>query len=568
MQRVLLQTILFLLVCTAFAIGADRHRQNSGNSKRRHGRSSSGRFSFNHTYSNFAAVRHHRRQKSDSSSFPLCRSAPTRLRSRRPAWRSGRANWCCRWASRRSINPNLTVAGTATQVTVAGDVTPLVTTTSPTLANIVERERIEQLPVNGRFVQNLIYMTTPGLESAGGQRVFGIRNGFELLQDGAVLENRQWQTIPARPPSLDTIEEFRAETSNSSAKMNRPGTVILTTRAGTNSIHGSLFETHRNSGFGVARARQDFFAKPPHLVRNEFGGSVGGPVCLPKLYNGKNRTFFFFAYEGYKLRQATYTFDDNATAEMREGDFSDLMDAQGRRFTIYDPLTTGANWSRQPFPNNRIPVDRRSPLATYLYSVTPLPTNPNVNPLVGPNWFGLGFDSTNQTTITTRIDQRVSDKSQLFFRYSHNPAFRRFTSSLGTGANASSPTTLDGKGNGALDDQANDSGVVSWTYTVLADVFQRDHRQRPARLSRTSPDRTGRYRVTTGPAESIRRPWIPAYSGHRLRNGLRLERESEYRLQLDLRVSTRTSRRSTGVTSSSLAADGATSQWMCFRTSR
>ncbi|MBM3734599.1 MAG: TonB-dependent receptor, partial [Acidobacteria bacterium] len=369
------------------------------------------------------------------------------------------------------VNPSLKVGATATEVTVAGDVTPLVTTTSPTLANVVERARIEQLPVNGRFIQNLIYMTTPGLEPAGGQRVFGIRNGFELLQDGAVLENRQWQTIPARPPSLDTIEEFRAETSNSSAKMNRPGTVILTTKAGTNAIHGSLFETHRNSGFGVARQRQDFFTKAPHLVRNEYGGSVGGPVYLPKIYNGKNRTFFFFAYEGYRLRQASTRSTTMPTTEMRAGDFSQLRDAQGRQFTLYDPQSTGANWGRVPFTGNQIPVGRRSPLAAYLYNVTPTPTNPAVNPLVGPNWFGLGFSDTNQSTTTIRVDQRASEKDQLFFRYSHNPAFRRFTSSLGSGANASSPTTLDGKGNGALDDQANDTGVVSWTHTFSPTFF-------------------------------------------------------------------------------------------------
>ena len=80
---------------------------------------------------------------------------------------------------------------------------------------------------------------------------------------------------------------------------------LLTTRSGTNEVHGSAFETMRNSGLGVARARQDFYTKPPHLVRNEFGASLGGPVFLPKLYNGRNRTFFFFAYEGYQLRSAS-----------------------------------------------------------------------------------------------------------------------------------------------------------------------------------------------------------------------------------------------------------------------
>ena len=219
------------------------------------------------------------------------------------------------------VNPVLKVGATATEVTVAGDVTPLVTTTNPTLANVVERARIDQLPVNGRFIQNLLYMTTPGFEAGANlPRLFGLRFAVEMLQDGAVLMNRQWQSIPLRPPGLDTIEEFRAETSNSSAKMNRPGTVILTTRAGTNEIHGSIFETHRNSGIGVARARQDFYVKPPHLVRNEFGASLGGPVYLPKLYNGKNRTFFFFAYEGFRLRTA---FD-----EIRQ--HADGRDAAGR----------------------------------------------------------------------------------------------------------------------------------------------------------------------------------------------------------------------------------------------
>jgi hypothetical protein len=377
------------------------------------------------------------------------------------------------------VNPTLKVAGTATEITVAGNVTPLVTTTSPTLANVVERARIEQLPINGRLIQNLFYMTTPGFESASVPRLFGLRFATEMLQDGAVLMNRQWQSLPARPPGLDTIEEFRAETSNSSAKMNRPGTIILTTRAGTNEVHGAVFETARNSGVGVARAREDFYLKPPHLVRNEFGASLGGPVYLPKLYSGRNRTFFFFAYEGYRLRQASTRSVSMPTPAMREGDFSGLMDSQGRRYTLYDPMTTGPDWRRLPFTNNEIPAARRSPLSTYLYSITPLPTHPGVNPLASSNWFGLGFNNTNQSTITTRVDHRLSDNDQLFFRYSHNPSNRWYTTSLGGG-----PTTLDGKANAAIDRGENDSGVASWTHTFSPTFFsetifsvQRDHRE-------------------------------------------------------------------------------------------
>jgi hypothetical protein len=264
---------------------------------------------------------------------------------------------------------------TATSVTVAGDVTPMLTTTSATIATVVERQRIEQLPLNGRFITTLLGLTTPGVESGSVPRVYGLRYATELLQDGAVLENREWQSIPARPPGLDTIGEFRSETNNSSAKLNRPGTFMLTTKSGTNEIHGAAFETARNSGLGVARARQDFYDKPPHLVRNEFGVSAGGPVFIPKVYNGKNKTFFFFAYEGYQLRSAATRSIAVPTPAFREGDFSALADAQGRRFTIYDPLTTNTTtWTRTPFPENRLPIGRQSPLAKYLYSVTPGPT--------------------------------------------------------------------------------------------------------------------------------------------------------------------------------------------------
>ncbi|MFN7925830.1 MAG: carboxypeptidase-like regulatory domain-containing protein [Bryobacteraceae bacterium] len=358
---------------------------------------------------------------------------------------------------------------TTTAVTVAGDVTPLITTNSPTLATVIERERIEQLPLNGRYITNLLYMTTPGVESGSVPRVYGLRYATELLQDGAVLENREWQSTPARPPGLDTISEFRSETNNSSAKLNRPGTFMITTRSGTNEIHGSAFETARNSGLGVARARQDFFTKPPHLVRNEFGASLGAPVFIPKVYNGRNRTFFFFAYEGFQLRQASTRNIAVPTEAMRGGDFSGLVDGQGRRFTIYDALSTGskeANWSRVPFTGNRIPVARETPLAKYLYGITPLPTQPD-NPLVTSNWFGLGFNNTKQHTETVRIDHKINDSNHLFFRYSHSPSTAARTSD----PYGLSPTTLDQRANAYIDSQVNDSGIANWTHTFSPTFF-------------------------------------------------------------------------------------------------
>ena len=85
---------------------------------------------------------------------------------------------------------------------------------------------------------------------------------MEFLQDGAVLTNRDTGELSGRPPGIDTFDEFLVETSNSSAKMNRPATTLISTKSGSNDIHGALFETHRNSAIGVARQRQDFYDKP------------------------------------------------------------------------------------------------------------------------------------------------------------------------------------------------------------------------------------------------------------------------------------------------------------------
>jgi hypothetical protein len=267
---------------------------------------------------------------------------------------------------------------------------------------------------------------------------------------------------------MDTIEEFRVETNNSSAKMNRPGTVMVTTRAGTNQFHGSLFEIVRNNnlGFGVARARQDKWTRPPHLVRNEFGASVGAPILIPKIYNGKNRTFFFTAYEAFRSLSATTKRARLPTAAMREGDFSGLVDGSGRRYTLYDPMTTDANWSRLPFVNNRIPISRISPLAKYLYSVTPLPTEPLVNPLVADNYVYQAANNRLEWTTTTRVDHRLSDKDQLFFRYSHG-----VRDAYAQSGNNNSPTTLDFAANGTFRPIRDHTGVVNWTRTFSPTFF-------------------------------------------------------------------------------------------------
>ena len=315
-------------------------------------------------------------------------------------------------------------AQTATTIEVK-DVTPMLTVDNPTLGHVLERQRIEQLPINGRIITSLL-VTVPGME---GSRAYGLREGSqELVLDGAALSDRNTGGNVRRPPGLDTVQEFKVENNSSSAKFTRPTTMVFSTRSGTNQLHGSLFETHRNNAIGKARRREDFYAKPPQLIRNEYGGSVGGPVILPKLYDGRNRTFWFFSYEGYRsIAPSTASFPV-PTEAMRQGDFTGLMDSQGRQFKIYDPWTTNANtWDRQQIAyNGRLNVidpARISPLAKYLYSITPLPTRPEVNPLVADNWLGTVPDTDRQWTLSTRFDHRFSENDVIYGRYTQGDSY-------------------------------------------------------------------------------------------------------------------------------------------------
>jgi hypothetical protein len=372
---------------------------------------------------------------------------------------------------RAVIEVKLEIGRATEQVTVAGDVTPLLSISSPTVATVVERARIEQLPLNGRSIQTLLSIAVPGMEGSSSQpKVYGLRDSaMDLTQDGVNLQDRNTGAIQSRPPGMDTIEEFRVETAVSSAKLTRPASTVLITKSGTNEVHGSMFLTGRNSGFGVARQRQDTFTKAPHLVRNEFGASVGGPVFIPKVYNGRNRTFFFAAWEEYRLRQASSSTSYVWTDAMRQGDFSGLIDSQSRRITIYDPWSVGAgpNYTKTPYVNNQIPIAKMSPLAKYMYGVVPSPTS-NISPLVGSNLTALAPTVQDQRTLTFRGDHRATEKDFMFGRFSRglNDQFNR--RSYNTGG---FPITSDDLYNRETYYETSHTMMGSWTHTFGPTLF-------------------------------------------------------------------------------------------------
>lgn len=356
--------------------------------------------------------------------FPGVVPGPYRLAVEAPGMQKFEAHLTVQVQQSAVVDVMLRVGATVAEVVVQ-DVTPLVTVDSPTLGRVLERLRIEQLPINGRFVTTLL-QTVPGME---GTRAWGLREGsHEMVLDGAPMSDRLWGGTIRRPPGLDTIQEFKVENNASSARFTRPTTIVLSTRSGSNEFHGSLFETHRNNAIGKARRRQDFYSKPPQLIRNEFGASAGGPLWLPKIYDGRNRTFWFFAYEGFRNISPSTWSASVPTEAMRRGDFRELVDAQGRQFRIYDPYSTNpVTWERQQVSYqgqlNVVDPSRISPLAKYLFGITPLPTHPHINPLVDRNWWGTAPGFTRQWTTTTRMDHRFSDRDQFYARYTQGDLY-------------------------------------------------------------------------------------------------------------------------------------------------
>ena len=396
--------------------------------------------------------------------FPPMRIGTYNVRSEASGMKAWEGETLLETGKTVDINPVLAVGDVTQTVVVTADI-PMVTTSEPTDATTLDQQRVKELPLNGRSLDALIADVTPGLEISGGAndgaRIGGLLSyASTYTQDGSFANNRETGGSMGLQ-GLESVGEVRIETSTGNAKSASPASIIVNTRSGTNRYIVSLYETARNNCCGVAKHRQDVNPNGtpfqlPKLIRNEFGGSVGGPVVLPsfgangkKFYDGHNRTFFFVSREQIYLRQSqTYSFSV-PTAAQRQGDFSGLETNTGLPITLYDPLTgeiqqmaRGPVTARTPFPNNVIPVSRESPLAKYMYGITPLPTD-NTEPNIAANlkYAFAGGNLLNQSNnpTTIRVDHRLTNKDNFYAKTNWNQAVYWYVA--GSGANV--PTTND-----------------------------------------------------------------------------------------------------------------------------
>ncbi len=344
------------------------------------------------------------------------------------------------------INAPLSAGAVTQQVQVNADVVQLTTTDNGEVGTALENARINQLPMNGRDIETLVNEATPGLDACNQAPscANGLMPGGTVFEiDGVTLESDEFGGTNAGQnalPDPDAIQEVKMETSGEGAQYATPATGVMTTKSGTNALHGSLFETARNNAWGIAKSRQDpaNYAAPEY-IRNEFGGSVGGPVVLPHLYHGKDKSFFFFSYERYSLAQLGYELGNVPTMAMRNGDWSELVNSSGVLQQLYDPATTAPSaacptstggtvntqWCRSPFPKsssgapNQIPISRISPLAQILYAISPPPTT-SANPLVTNN---INIPSPGYIVapnLTFRLDQVFNENNRAYLRYTSN----------------------------------------------------------------------------------------------------------------------------------------------------
>jgi hypothetical protein len=366
---------------------------------------------------------------------------------------------------------------------------PILDQETSALGQLIDSTKIANIPLNGRSSFRLVQLT-PGLisaPSAGGQfgdipvnttwdTNFSINGGRaqsnEVLIDGVPATSGFFNQITTIP-SIEATQEFKVQSNNLSAEWGRfnGGVVNVSTRSGANQVHGALYEFVRNSAFDA----NDFFNNragkgiPPFRM-NQFGGAIGGPVELGKLYHGKNRTFFFADYQGTRYRRGEVNFFSLPTGAQRNGDFTQTFSETGALVTIYDPLTTrtvGNTPTRDVFPGNRLPQNRIDPAARKALDYYPLPNLPGDRFTAFNNYISNASRKINEDQLSGRIDHTVNNSYRLFGRVAGNNTSLTQPNSFG---NLATPdpgavgTTAMNQRTGAFDN------IVTINPTTILDV--------------------------------------------------------------------------------------------------
>lgn len=266
-----------------------------------------------------------------------------------------------------TVNVALQIGSSSQTVTVVAQ-TPLIETATADAGQVLTTQEVESLPSNGRSPLGFArdeYGVVPKLKHATSEvRPFDNSGASDFSMGGGNSQSNEVELngtpnmensarVSAFSPMLDAVDQVRVDEFSSDASLGDTsgGTVDITTKGGTNSLHGSLLEFYETS----AMAAQPFFSTTSQSThQNQFGAAVGGPVLIPKIYNGRNKLFFFYAYEGFSTKTPGTTIASVPTQAERSGDFSALLGV-GSNYQLYNPYNatlSGSNVVRQKIPGN------------------------------------------------------------------------------------------------------------------------------------------------------------------------------------------------------------------------
>ncbi len=285
------------------------------------------------------------------------------------------------------------------------------------MGTVVSRERVVDLPLavsgNMRHPGAFVFLTPGVTGDVNNTQINGSQSrAKEVLLDGIGSTSPESGGILFTYPSVEAISEFKLLSAVFNAEYGRTGGgfEIYTTKSGTNLLHGNVFNYLRNDRFDS----RGFFARSRPVNRqNEFGASLGGPVLIPRLYNGKNRSFFYTVYSGFRFRAgAINELTSIPSLAFRQGDFSNLVNISNNLVRVYDPATTrpdAGGHTRDPFPNNRIPSSRFSAVSRNIIPLLPQPSTDGVL----NNFFTVGAQRFDRDQLTVKVDHSLSERNRL-----------------------------------------------------------------------------------------------------------------------------------------------------------
>jgi hypothetical protein len=339
------------------------------------------------------------------------------------------------------VDMALTVGNVTESVEVTAE-TPLLSTAEASLGQVVDERRVLELPI---FSGNAMEFTLLAPGTVNGTDMRARKAPFnnapsQFSTDGSGLFNNEFNIdgvtntfsdsanvrVAYSPPQA-AIQEFKVQTSSFDAQNGHTmGSVVnINSKGGTSAFHGSAWWWLRHSDLDAPTIFQNRSAQPGQrkiavYQDNRYGLSGGAPVYIPKIYNGKNRTFWQFTWEANKFGDPAGTYVSSVPrANWREGNFSDLL-ALGSQYQLYDPGTIRAEangtFSRQPFPGNIIPSNRLNPVGKAILNLYPLPNQPG-NADGANNFFLTGKAIENYWSTISRVDHVISDKNRMFVRF-------------------------------------------------------------------------------------------------------------------------------------------------------